>query len=93
MPFFLWGCASTRRTRGSYATDGHSNSFDSGKANYMARFARHEIFQLLHHITSFMGMSLCTTLKKITRIDKETYQRTAQESLIEIAVYSNLWQC
>ena len=56
----------------------------------MARFARHEIFQLLRHMTSFVGMSLCTALKKIARINKETYQRAAQESLSEIAIYSNL---
>ena len=37
-----------------------SSSFDSGKVKYR------EIFQLLRHMTSFVGVSTCTACKKIT---------------------------
>ena len=64
----------------------------------MARFACCEIFKLLRPMTSFVGVSLHTSRKKISRINKETYQHTttctsiAQASLSEILIYSSLWR-
>ena len=59
---------------GSIHRHKRSSSFDSGKATYVVRFACHEIFQLLCHVISFVGVSLCTTCKKIARINEEIYQ-------------------
>ena len=56
----------------------------------MVYFARHENVQLLHHMMSFVGVSLRTACKKIARIDEET-NRLAQASLSEIPIYSILW--
>ena len=55
----------------------------------MVCFARHEYVQLLHHMMSFVGVSLRTARKKIARIDEET-NGLAQASLSEIPIYSIL---
>ena len=48
----------------------------------MVRFMHRENVQLLHHMTSSMGVSLRTSCKKIARIDKETLIPTGQLRLL-----------
>ena len=59
-----------------------SSSFDSGKVKYR------EIFQLLRHMTSFVGVFTCTACKKITT--KKFTNWLDQTSWSEILIYSSL---
>ena len=54
-----------------------SSSLGTGKPQQYGALARRENVQLLRHMTLFVGVSSRISRKKITKIDKETYQRAS----------------
>ena len=62
----------------------------------MARQVRCENFQLLHHVTSFTGISSCTALAIEQQGDRQNQRRNLPSRLIqasssEIRIYSNFY--